>query len=57
MEAEAEYTGIYLLNCDDSHQITVEEKYDQVVPNWLSDEKGIDLTQDAPDEQYTPLDN
>lgn len=48
---------IYLLNCDDSHQITVEEKYDQVVPNWLSDEKGIDLTQDAPDEQYTPLDN
>lgn len=48
---------IYLLKCDENHNITVEEKYDQVVPNWLSDTKGIDLTKEAPNEQYTPLDN
>ena len=50
------YTHLYIFKCDENHELHLIKTFDQMEPNWLSDEKGIDLTKDAPNEQYTPLD-
>lgn len=45
-----------LIRCDENHELHFEKTFKQVEPNWLSDELGIDLRKEAPNEQYTPLD-
>ncbi len=45
---------IWIIYSDDSHKISFKKKYDQIVPDWLSSEKGIDLRKEAPNVQYTP---
>ena len=47
---------ILLLKCDENHNITVEDTFEQVKPDWLSATMGIDISKDAPNKQYTPLD-
>lgn len=47
---------ITLIRCDENHELHFEKSFQQVVPNWLSDTVGIDLREEAPNEQYTPLD-
>lgn len=47
---------VYLAKADEKHNITFPFKWEKVVPDWLSKEKGVDLTKSAPNKQYTPLD-
>lgn len=47
---------ILLLKCDESHSISVEDTFEQVKPDWLSATMGIDISKDAPNKQFTPLD-
>ncbi|WP_153720904.1 urea ABC transporter substrate-binding protein [Sporosarcina cascadiensis] len=47
---------VYLFYADENHKISTLYKWDQVEPFWLHEEKGIDLTQDSPNQQYTPID-
>lgn len=47
---------VYLFKADEEHNIETLEKFDQVEPYWLSEEKGVDLTKDAPNKQFTPID-
>ncbi|MBO1001907.1 urea ABC transporter substrate-binding protein [Pseudogracilibacillus auburnensis] len=47
---------IYLFHADDEHNVSNIFKWEQVEPYWLHEEKGIDLTKDSPNEQYTPID-
>ncbi|MFM9279316.1 urea ABC transporter substrate-binding protein [Paenibacillus jiagnxiensis] len=46
---------VYLAHADETHAITFPEKYDAINADWLSKEKGVDLTQNADNKQYTPL--
>lgn len=48
--------NVYLAKCDENHNITFEDQWEGIKPDWLSKVKGIDLTKEAPNEQYTPLD-
>lgn len=48
--------NMYLFMADENHNIKVLHKWDQVEPYWLSEEIGIDLTKEAPNVQYTPID-
>lgn len=45
---------IWIIYSDENHTISFKEKFDQIVPDWLQKEKGVDLTIEAPNEQYTP---
>lgn len=45
---------IWIVYSDDQHNISFKEKYDQIVPNWMSEEMGIDLRVEAPNTQLTP---
>lgn len=45
---------IWIIYSDEEHNISFKEKYDQIVPDWLEKEKGVDLTVEAPNVQYTP---
>lgn len=45
---------IWIIYSDENHNISFKEKYDQIVPDWLSSELGIDLTVSAPNQQYAP---
>lgn len=47
---------VYLVHADENHNITFPHKWDQIKPYWLAEEKGVDLTKEAPNKQYTPLD-
>lgn len=47
---------VYLIKCDEEHNISFEKKWDAILPDWLSKEKGVDLTKEAPNVQYTPID-
>lgn len=47
---------IWLIRCDEKHELHFDREFEQVVPDWLSKERGIDLKTEAPNEQYTPLD-
>lgn len=47
---------IWIIHCDEKHNITFKQKFEQIIPYWLSDVKGIDLTKSSPNAQYTPLD-
>lgn len=47
---------VYLFAADEEHNISTLHKWDQVEPYWLYEEKGIDLTKESPNEQYTPID-
>lgn len=47
---------ITLIRCDENHELHFEKTFEQVAPNWLSSEMDIDLREEAPNEQYTPLD-
>lgn len=47
---------VYLFKADEEHNISTLYEWEQVEPFWLHEEKGIDLTKDAPNEQYTPID-
>lgn len=47
---------VYLVYSDKKHNITFPKKWNQVVPDWLSKEKGVDLTKKPEFTQYTPLD-
>lgn len=48
--------NVYLVHADENHKITFPQKWENVVPDWLSKEKGVDLTKKADNKQYTPLD-
>lgn len=45
---------IWIIYSDENHNISFKEKYDQIVPDWLEKEKGVDLTKEAPNTQFTP---
>jgi len=45
-----------LFNADNEHNISTVHEWEQVEPYWLHEEKGVDLTEDSPNEQYTPID-
>lgn len=47
---------VYLFAADEDHNISTLYKWDQVEPYWLYEEKGVDLTEESPNEQYTPID-
>lgn len=47
---------VYLFKADKEHNIEVLDKWEQVEPYWLSEEKGVDLTKESPNTQYTPID-
>lgn len=47
---------VYLFNADNEHNISTVHEWEQVEPYWLHEEKGVDLTEDSPNEQYTPID-
>lgn len=47
---------VWLLHADENHKIIFDQKFDQVVPDWLSKDKGVDLTKKPEFKQYTPLD-
>lgn len=46
----------YLIKCDENHKLSVVQEYDPVVPTFLSDMIGVDLTKDSPNKAYTPSD-
>ncbi|MCS0654809.1 urea ABC transporter substrate-binding protein [Cytobacillus firmus] len=48
--------NVYLAYADKEHKITFPKQWDAIVPNWLSKEKGVDLTKKDDFTQYTPLD-
>ena len=48
--------NIYLMHCDEQHNVTEVKRWEAVAPSWLSEAKGIDLTESCPNEQYTPID-
>lgn len=48
--------NMYLFMADENHNIKVLHKWEQVEPYWLSEERGVDLTKEAPNVQYTPID-
>lgn len=45
---------IWIIYSDENHNISFKEKYEQIVPDWLEKEKGVDLTKEAPNTQFTP---
>ena len=45
---------IWIIHSDENHKITFKQKYDQIVPDWLEKEKGVNLTENAPNTQYVP---
>lgn len=45
---------IYVIYSDEQHNISFKEKYEQIVPDWLEKEMGVDLTVESPNTQYTP---
>ena len=45
---------IYVVYSDENHNISFKEKFDQIVPDWLEKEKGVDLTKESPNVQFTP---
>lgn len=45
---------IWIIYSDEEHNISFKEKYEQIVPDWLEKEKGVDLTVESPNTQYTP---
>lgn len=47
---------IYLIRCDENHVLHIENQIDGVEPYWLRDELNIDLRKEAPNKQYTPID-
>src|SRR5690625_3947678 len=47
---------VYLFYADEEHNIETLFEWEQVEPYWLRDELGIDITEDPPNEQYTPID-
>jgi len=47
---------IYLMRVNDKHELEYVTKWDAIAPDWLSKEKGIDLTKDSPNKQFTPID-
>jgi len=47
---------VYLFAADDEHDVSTLHKWEQVEPYWLHEEIGIDLTEESPNEQYTPID-
>lgn len=47
---------IYIFRCDENHELHLIQTLEQMEPSWLSEEMGIDLRVEAPNEQYTPLD-
>lgn len=48
--------NVYLFHADENHNISILDLWEQVEPYWLGDEMGIDLREDAPNKQFTPLD-
>ncbi|MFC5652294.1 urea ABC transporter substrate-binding protein [Paenibacillus solisilvae] len=47
---------LWLIRTDDKQNIEFVKKLEQIHPDWLSKEKGVDLTQKNDNKQYTPLD-
>ena len=45
---------IRIVVVDDKHNLSFPETYPQVWPDWLSKEKGVDLTKKAEFKQYEP---
>lgn len=45
---------IWIVYSDENHNISFKQKYDQIVPDWLEKEKGVDLTKESPNTQFTP---
>ncbi|WP_446897969.1 urea ABC transporter substrate-binding protein [Clostridium sp. LBM24168] len=50
------YRNVYLVRCDEKHNINFIQNWKSVAPNWLSSAKGIDLRKSSPNKQYTPID-
>lgn len=47
---------IFLIRCDENHELHIENQIDGVEPYWLRDELKIDLRKEAPNKQFTPID-
>ncbi len=45
---------IWIVYSDEEHNISFKKKYDQIIPDWLEKEKGVDLTVNSPNTQFTP---
>ena len=50
------YRDIYLMRVNEKHELEFVKKWDNLAPDWLSKEMGVDLTKEAPNKQYTPID-
>lgn len=48
--------NVYLAHAGEGHEITFPKQWEAIVPNWLSTEKGVDLTTKDEFTQYNPLD-
>lgn len=46
----------YLLKCDEKHNISVVKEWEPIVPTWLSETMGVDLTKESPNKAFTPAD-
>ena len=48
--------NVYLAHSGKGHEITFPKQWEAIVPDWLSTEKGVDLTTKPEFVQYNPLD-
>lgn len=47
--------NVYLVHTDSKQKIHIDTEWKNVVPDWLSKDKGVDLTKKKESKQYTPL--
>jgi urea transport system substrate-binding protein len=45
----------YLVKCEEDHSISILKTFEKVVPTWLTEEMGVDLTASSPNKQFTPI--
>lgn len=59
MDPKSHHTirDLYLFKADDKHNIEILYDWEQIEPYWLNEEKGVDLTKEAPNKQFTPIDD
>jgi len=46
--------NMFMVHADEEHNIIVDEKFEAVEPNWLSDEMGCNLPDQPDNTQYEP---
>lgn len=47
--------NVYLVHTDSKQKIHIDKEWKSVKPDWLSKDKGVDLTKKKESKQYTPL--